>query len=109
MPSLSKRFLCIRNVSSPNAGVLGQSWSEIRELSLHSASVSRNFRDLSCEKTCKIDVAIVNPRPGHRQCVDKSLALTEIRLAVATLLRKFEVSFAADQDVEGVINNMKEN
>ena len=45
---------------------------------------------------------------GHRQCVGKSLALTEIRLVVATLLYRFQVSFPPEQDVDKVIDDMKD-
>ena len=45
---------------------------------------------------------------GHRQCVGKSLALTEIRLVVATLLKRFQVSFPAGQDINSVVDDMKD-
>ena len=45
---------------------------------------------------------------GHRQCVGKSLALMEIRLVVATLLRRFKVSFPARQDVNSVVDDMED-
>ncbi|KAL8951589.1 MAG: hypothetical protein Q9222_002444 [Ikaeria aurantiellina] len=35
-------------------------------------------------------------------------AMTEIRLVIASLLNRFQVSFAADQDIDSVIHNMKD-
>ncbi|KAL8973608.1 MAG: hypothetical protein Q9197_002147 [Variospora fuerteventurae] len=45
---------------------------------------------------------------GSRQCVGKNLALTEIRLVVAMLLKRFEVSFPVEQNVDSVIDDMKD-
>lgn len=45
---------------------------------------------------------------GTRQCVGKNLALTEIRLVVAMLLKRFKVSFPIEQNVDSVIDDMKD-
>lgn len=44
---------------------------------------------------------------GHRQCVGKRLALTEVRLMVATLLKRYDISFLAGQDIDSVVDDMK--
>ncbi|KAI4290014.1 MAG: hypothetical protein L6R35_000705 [Caloplaca aegaea] len=42
------------------------------------------------------------------KCVGKNLALTEIRLVVAMLLKRFKVSFPVEQNVDSVIDDMKD-
>ncbi|KAL9059751.1 MAG: hypothetical protein Q9162_001052 [Coniocarpon cinnabarinum] len=45
---------------------------------------------------------------GRRACVGKNLALTQIRLVTATLLKKFRVHFAPGQDVGEVERDMRD-
>lgn len=45
---------------------------------------------------------------GRRQCVGKGLALTQIRLVVATLLHDFTVQLAPGNDPEAVERDMRD-
>ena len=55
-----------------------------------------------------IELCIANIDVGYRQCVGKNLSLMEIRLMVAILLKRYEVSFPAGQDADSVVDDIKD-
>ena len=50
----------------------------------------------------------MQPLLGRRACVGKNLALTQIRLVIATLLPKYHIRFAPGQDVDIVERDMRD-
>ncbi|KAF2458353.1 cytochrome P450 monooxygenase-like protein [Lineolata rhizophorae] len=45
---------------------------------------------------------------GNRQCVGKNLALVELRLSTAMILKRFKVSFSPDHDPETLMKGLKD-